>query len=51
MNGVYNAIDDNLNGYDVVSVSVDGGYGEYDWYDDGVDVTVTVDDVNLTLTT
>jgi hypothetical protein len=47
MNGVYSAIDDNLNGYDVVSVSVDGGYGKYDWYDDGVDVTVTVDDVNL----
>ena len=47
MNGVYNAIDDNLNGYDIVSVSVDGGYGKYDWYDDGVDVTVTVDDINL----
>ena len=51
MNGVYNAIDDNLNGYDVVTVDVDSDIGTYEWYDDGIDVTVTVDDVNLTLST
>ena len=47
VNGTYNAIDDSLDGYDTVTVSISGGYGQYDWYDDGVDVTVTVDDINL----
>ena len=47
MNGVYNAIDDSLDGYDTVTISVKSDAGTYDWYSDGVDVTVTVDDVNL----
>ena len=46
-NGVYNAVTDNLDGYSTVTVSVKGEYGQYDWYEDGIDVAVTVDDVNL----
>lgn len=46
-NGVYNAVIDNLDGYSTVTVSVEGEYGQYDWYEDGIDVTVTVDDINL----
>jgi len=47
INGVYNAIDDSLDGYDTVTVDVNSDIGTYDWYSDGIDVTVTVDDVNL----
>jgi hypothetical protein len=47
INGVYNAIDDSLDGYDTVTIDVKSDAGTYDWYSDGVDVSVTVDDVNL----
>lgn len=48
INGVYSASSDNFDGYDVVTVDVSSGIGEYYFYSDGIDVTATVDDVNLT---